>query len=52
MTPHECQKIKDLEGGRSKDMRSRIFNKVEVLDMKLKGIKEDVSPIQFRPKSW
>uniref|UniRef100_M1DMW2 Integrase core domain containing protein n=1 Tax=Solanum tuberosum TaxID=4113 RepID=M1DMW2_SOLTU len=43
--PHEGQKPKDSEGGRSEDMLSRIINKLEGSEKMLKGMKEDVSTL-------
>ncbi len=43
--PHERQKPKDSDGGRSEDMLSRILNKVEGSDKMLKGMNKDMSTL-------
>uniref|UniRef100_M1DSE0 Integrase core domain containing protein n=1 Tax=Solanum tuberosum TaxID=4113 RepID=M1DSE0_SOLTU len=45
MPPHECQKTKDSEVDRSRDMLSRILNKVEGSEKTLQDMKEDVSTL-------
>uniref|UniRef100_M1DZT7 Integrase core domain containing protein n=1 Tax=Solanum tuberosum TaxID=4113 RepID=M1DZT7_SOLTU len=44
---HGRQKPNNLEGDRSKNMLSRILNKVEGPDKLLKGMKEDVSTLSL-----
>ncbi|WMV54900.1 hypothetical protein MTR67_048285, partial [Solanum verrucosum] len=50
--PHERQKSKDLEGGRSEDKLSRILNKVEGSNKILKEMKEYESTLSYTVKSF